>query len=277
MYEQHWGLKRLPFRNVPEADFFFRSESHAAALLKLRYMVENRLSAGLLLGGSGIGKTCLVKMLTMQSPEKVGPVAHLIFPQLSVTEMLNWIALELGADDSAIATGDGQGLERAVRQIERQLIAHAERKRRTVIVIDEAHLIDDPQVLQALCLLLNFADRPEIEMSLLLVGDWTLASRIGRMGSFDDRIAVRSVLAPLSLDECAGYISHRLNTAGARKTIFDDSALQEVFAITGGNPRKINHLCDLALLVGFADGKRSLSGNDVRVVATELNVSPAAA
>lgn len=276
MYEQHWGLKRLPFRNVPEAEFFFRSDSHAAALLKLRYMVENRLRGGLLLGGSGIGKTCLVKLLAHQFPENFGPVAHLIFPQLSVTEMLAWIAIELGAEEKSL-TADESGLDRSVRQIERQLIALTERGRRPMIVIDEAHLIDDPQVLQALCLLLNCGDRPEIEMTLLLVGDWMLSARIGRIGSFDDRIAVRSVLTPLTLNECAGYVGHRLNSAGAKKPIFDASALQAIFAITGGVPRKINHLCDLALLVGFADNKRSISANDVETVAAELSVGAAAA
>jgi general secretion pathway protein A len=276
MYEQHWGLKRLPFRNVPEADFFFRGETHAGALLKLRYLIENRLSAGLLFGGTGTGKTCLVHMLRHELADIAGPFVHLVFPQLSVNELLAWLAIELGGEETPGLAGK-ESLDQSLRQIERLLTRRTETKRRCVIVVDEAHLIDDPRVLQSLCLLLNFGDRPEIELTLLLAGDWPLAARIERMGSFDDRIAVRSVLAPLSHDECAGYIEQRLKGAGARKQIFDGSAVQAIFETTGGIPRRINRICDLALLVGFADAKRSISARDIETVAAEFNVAPVAA
>lgn len=276
MYESHWGLKRLPFRNVPERELFFPGASHAAALLKLRYLVENRLHAGMLLGGTGTGKTCLVNVLAADLPEQFGPVVHVVFPRLSTAELFSWLAMELGAEETSLTAIDG-GLEKSVRQIEQQLVALTARKRRCVIVIDEAHLIDDPQVLQALCLLTNFADRSDIEMSLLMVGDWPLTARIERMGSFDDRIAVRSVLLPLTHDECAEYISHRLKVCGGKKPIFDASAVQTIFEVTGGVPRRINRLCDLALLVAFAEKRQTLSARDMETVAEELVIATAAA
>jgi type II secretory pathway predicted ATPase ExeA len=65
--------------------------------------------------------------------------------------------------------------------------------------------------------------------------------------------------------------------AGARKAIFDGSAIDAIFAATGGIPRRINRIGDLALLVGFADGKRSISARDIETVAAEFNVAPVAA
>ena len=276
MYEQHWGLKRLPFRNVPEPEFFYRGSSQAAALLKLRYLVENRLHAGMLLGGTGIGKSCLVSLLATELPESCGPTVHMVFPRLSAPELLAWLATELGAEETDVACGQ-DSLDRTLRRIERQLVSLTLRESRNLIVIDEAHLIEDPQVLQALYLLTNFADRSDIDLSLLLVGDWPFASRVERMGSFDDRIAVRSVLSPLSSEECERYLTHRLEAAGARKVIFDESAIQAVFELTGGVPRRINRLCDLSLLVGFADGRHHLSARHIETVAGELMVSSAAA
>ena len=63
MYETYWQLSQKPFENVTDARFYYPSESHQAALLKLRYAIENRRGAALLAGPSGCGKTLLTTML----------------------------------------------------------------------------------------------------------------------------------------------------------------------------------------------------------------------
>jgi len=276
MYEQYWGLRCLPFRTDCDRELYFGSETHEAALRKLRYLVENRLPLGLMLGGPGSGKSFLVGLLAAAVSEKIGPVVHLVFPQLSAAELLSYLAVELGAEGSSLGDGE-RGVDRAVRQIERQLAVQTARGRRTTIVIDEAHLLDDPRVLQALQLLLNFGERRDIDLSLLLTGDWPLAARVERMGALDERIAVRIVLQPLSGEETSKYVRHRLEAAGARVPIFHAEALQAVFELSGGVPRRINRLCDMALLVAFADQQRTISANDVEAVADELCMLKSAA
>ena len=63
MYETYWRLTQKPFENAADPRFYYPAESHQAALLKLRYAIENRRGAALLAGPSGSGKTLLTTML----------------------------------------------------------------------------------------------------------------------------------------------------------------------------------------------------------------------
>ena len=152
MYEQYWRLDATPFSNDSDTKFFYRSETHEAALLKLRYLVEHDKEAGMLVGATGIGKTYLTSVLAQQLPEKFTPFVHVMFPQMSAAELLAYLAVDLGADENAVL---GAGLDRIVRQIETLLLQYGRRNQHPVIVIDEAHVIEDQQVFEALRMLLN--------------------------------------------------------------------------------------------------------------------------
>lgn len=309
IYLEYWGLDRSPFENNADAEFFFRSDAHQAALLKMRYVVENRLGGGLLVGGTGSGKTYLAGLLgheyfdSRHAPIRAarpdhsaldenaddrregllldgGPVTrelsrsgpflvHVLFPQLGPGELLAYLAVELGADESQIGRGAGE-LNRTIRQLELRLRHLTAEGWHAVIVIDDAHLIDDPRVLETLGLLLNFPARGDGELTLLLLGEPILLGPIERTPGLNERIAVRSLLGPLTSDETQRYIAHRLNVAGRRDAIFDEGAIRTVFELSGGIPRRINRLCDLALLVGYADELRTLSAAEVDAVGREL-------
>ena len=158
----------------------------------------------------------------------------------------------------------------ALRLIERSLIEHTRAGRHPVLIIDDAHLIDDPATLQTLELLLNFQQAPQCVFSLILLGDRLLLSRLARMPRFDERLAVRAMLQSLSTEETARYVRFRLEVAGARNSMFEPHALEEIAQLSGGVPRRINRLADLALLVGYADGRRELTVSDVASVSEEL-------
>lgn len=269
MYESYWGLKHNPFQHVSGPEFLYVSETHRAALLKLRYVLENRLGAGLLSGGTGYGKSYLAQVFSQQLPDQYGPRVHLVFPQLSPAELLAYLAVELGVDESEVACNDGR-LDRTVRAIERELCAHAERGRHPLIILDEAQWIEDQRVFQMLQLLLNFQQHARAEFSLILIGDRPLLGRLRRLPQLDERIGVHALLQPLGPDEVVGYVDHRLNVAGASRPIFDESALTALFELSGGVPRRINRLCDLALLVGYAENTSRLSAGDIEAVGEEF-------
>lgn len=269
MYEQHWGLNVNPFADTSDPKFFFRSHTHQAALLKLRYLVENRKGAGLLVGGNGCGKTYLAAQLVQELSDGFNPVVHLVFPQLSPGELMAYLAIKLGAPESAIGDREG-GLDRTIRQIEERLTAFAHEGRHPVIIIDEAHSITDWNVFQTLQLLLNYRRPPDTDFSLILIGEPSLLPRIGRLRALEDRVAVKSLLRPLTREETARYVLFRLEVAGLSETIFDERAFDELFELSGGIPRQINRICDLALLVGYADGLTGLSASHVEAVSEEL-------
>jgi general secretion pathway protein A len=269
MYEHFWQLDRNPFDDEGDLRGYFRSETHQATLLKLRYLIENGKGTGLLVGGTGFGKSYLIRVLKQQLGEVCGPFIHLVFPQMSPAELLAYLAVELGADPNAVGR-EGAGLDRTVREIDHLLRKNSEQNRHPVIVVDEAHLIEDFQVFQALRLLLNFRQGEKCRFSLIFVGQNELLTTVRRLGQLEERLSVKCLLRPLSAEETTAYVSCRLEAAGATRPIFDDAAMQPLHELSGGVPRRINRLCDLALLVGFADESATISADQVEAVAEEL-------
>ena len=269
MYESYWKLSERPFQNDAEPDFFFRGETHQAALLKLRYTIEHRLGAAILSGGVGYGKSFLIQTLAAELSESYTPVVPLIFPQFSPPELLAWLAVELGVPGEAIAEGR---LDQTLRHLENQLRQLTAEGKAPTIIVDEAHTIEAPAVLQTFQLLLNYQQHPAIRFTLIFVGDRPLVKQIGRWAALDERIPIRAVLGPLTKQESAAYVKHRLAVAGRTEPTFDEAALTAVFELTGGVPRRINRLCDLALLVGYADGLPRITSQEVEAVSEELNI-----
>ncbi|MBC7820694.1 MAG: AAA family ATPase [Planctomycetaceae bacterium] len=274
MYSQHWNLERPPFENTLDPEFFFPSQSHQAAVLKLRYLIENQKGAGVLVGATGAGKTFVTRRLAHDLSQQAGPWLHFPFPQMSPDDLLNDLAIRLAGESVMAGTPPHSLLPRssALRLIEQSLDEHTHAGRHPVIIIDDAHLIDDPATLQTLELLLNFQQAPQRVFSLILLGDRLLLSRLSRLPRFEDRLAIRAMLQSLSADETARYVRFRLEIAGARNSMFDAAALEEIAQLSGGVPRRINRLADLALLVGYADGRHRLTASDVSNVSEELAV-----
>src|SRR5690242_18883501 len=116
MYEAYWKLRHSPFESNADAGFFYESETHQSALLKLRYLVENRKGGGLLVGGGGFGKSYLLQVLTMTLKDRGGPVIPVLFPQMSAAELMAYIAAELGGNSEH--TSEPPSLDRTIRLIQ---------------------------------------------------------------------------------------------------------------------------------------------------------------
>jgi general secretion pathway protein A len=145
------------------------------------------------------------------------------------------------------------------------------------VVIDEAHLLRDSGALDAIRLLMNFQHRGEPLAFFLLVGQTPLVLAARRNAALDERLAVTCVLNRLSERETTAYIQHRLSAAGAKRAIFEASALRAIYELTHGIPRRVNRLCDLALLVGYGEELPAITGSHIESIHAELIGVPAAA
>lgn len=268
MYENYWKLQRPPFDSSPDESLFFPSESHQATLLKLHYLVEHRKGSGLVVGGSGFGKSTLLHVLGKELNDTQCPLIPILFPQMTATELLAYIADELGSPSDT--DRESLTLDRIVHRIQVSLTAYNERKQHPVIAIEEAHLIDDPLVFQALRLLLNFQPRNGGAFTLILSGQRDLLSRVRRLPQLEERLTVKCILRPLTYEETLGYVAHRLRISGLDQPPFEAAAFDTLFELSGGIPRRINRLCDLALLVGYADGSTVISAAQMEAVSEEL-------
>ena len=270
MYEAYWKLKQRPFESGANTRAYYPSEGHQGALLKLRYAIEHEHAAALLTGGPGTGKSLLVGLLGEQLPKKFQPVVQLLFPQMPTGELLAYIAAELG-----VATNGPASIADNVGRIEDELRRRRSQGRHTVLVVDDAQMLDASRTFDSLRLLLNFEEDGRPLLTLLLVGQPTLLPILERMPHLDERLGAKCLIRPLTIEETMSYVTHRMAVAGAADTVFEPSALETLFLLTRGVPRRINRLCDLALLVGFAEEQPTISAEHIEAVAKELALAAA--
>jgi len=267
MYLDYWQLDAKPFEPGGNDRWLFKGPAHQAALHKLRYAVENGRAAGVMAGLAGTGKTLLVDILRQQLGERYQPFVRVVFPQMSDRDLLVYLAEQFGAPP---ADPPRHSIEESLRRLEYILGDNARRDRRAVLVVDEAHLLEDSGLVEPLRLLLNLGALDKPPFTLLLVGQPTLLPMVERHGGFDERIDIKVLLPALSAEETADYVTHRLSVAGASREIFSPDGLAAVHRLTSGVPRRINRLCDLALLVGFAGGQHTIAAESLQAIHGEL-------
>jgi len=269
MYEQYWQLETKPFENTSASRFYYPGEAHQGALLKLRYAIENQRGAALLTGVTGLGKTLLAQSLAQQLPERFEPCVHIVFPAMPPEQLLAYIADEL-TNESPQASTPPPTIEQSVRRIENMLAENTAHNRHAVVMIDEAHLLTDYNSLETMRLLLNFEHAGKSSLTLLFIGQPSLLPVLDRTPQLDARMGVKCLMRPFTMEETTGYIAHRLSAASAQREIFTDDAMEAIHETTGGSPRYINRLCDLALLIGFAEEQDKIDAHQIESVGHEL-------
>lgn len=270
MYEEYWRFSSRPFENRSSSDFYYPSETHQAAMLKLRYAIENRRAAGLMCGPTGIGKSLVADLLSQQLNENFRPVCNVVFPILSSEQLLRYLVDQIDTNSGDWPREPSADLLRFERLLHRNL----QQNKHTVIVLDEAHLLEQYGLLEPLRLLLNIANTHspgESAWTLILVGQPTLLSHVERYHPLDERLAVKCMLNRLLPDETVAYIQHRIRMVGGKsETIFEEAALERIHQLSQGIPRKINRLCDLALMVGFAEERKMIEAPIIDSVHSDL-------
>jgi type II secretory pathway predicted ATPase ExeA len=266
MYQAYWQLDCRPFEHALDEPFYYPAESQSGALLKLRYVLEHRRSAAVLAGETGLGKTLLIQKLLAELGPEFSPRIHLVFPQMPADQLLTYLADQITGQHSPLTSTCDQ----SVGRFERQLRANAASGKHAIIAIDEAHLLSSSHSLEAVRLLMNFEHQGQPLATFLFAGQTNLVLGVRRLPSLDERMAVNCVLTRLTAEATSAYIRHRLTAAGAKRTIFDESALQAVHELTSGIPRRINRLCDLALLVGYGEELKTLAAAHIESIHQEL-------
>ncbi len=266
MYTSFFGLNEKPFSITPDPRYLFMSERHGEALAHLVYGVTESGGFVQLTGEVGTGKTTLVRSLLLNRLPTNADVAVVLNPQLSALEFLQTVCEELGvrvpAEPSAKAMLDG---------LNRHLLdAHAD-GRRTILIVDEAQNLA-ADVLEEVRLLTNLETAKQKLLQIILIGQPELRDVLARsdLRQLAQRITGRYHLEPLSRDETAKYIEHRLKVAGALTDIFDAGAKREVYSLSEGVPRLINVICDRALLGAYSLEMRQVNRRLVRRAAAEV-------
>ena len=265
MYRRVFGLTRRPFEPTTTPEWYFPTPSHDEALASLRYTVTERKGCCLLTGGPGTGKTLVLHAALADC--NIGATAHCVAtPELRPTELMRVLCAELGLP-----------IDRTDSPAE--LMARLRTPGRsgpdepTVVLIDDAHYCD-PATLAILGTLaaLETDDGSAKCFQVLLAGDDRLRETLARpaAAALRQQLFRACPLKPLSPEQTADYVRHRLAKAGAtRPDIFGAAALTAIHQLTAGVPRLINHLCENALISSYADSHRVVKASTLRRIAEE--------
>ena len=248
MYTAFFGLSENPFKMTPDQRFLFLTNQHIKALNHLRYGIKERKGFMVVSGGVGTGKTTLCRTLLNELNGSL-KTAYIFNTSLSDVELLETINEEFGITDRDASLTRKQQID----LLNRFLLANFRQGGNAVLIIDEAQNLSK-KALEQLRMLSNLETEREKLVQIVLVGQPELAQLLAspELKQLDDRIAVRFFLKPLERQDVQGYLEHRLMVAGSRgRVAFTKGAVRAVYKHSRGNPRRINALCDRALLVAY--------------------------
>jgi general secretion pathway protein A len=267
MYNDFFLLRESPFAITPDPRYLYMSERHADALAHLLYGINEAGGFIQLTGEVGTGKTTLVRALLERLPQNTD-VAVILNPRVSPIELLQSVCDELRVPVHNKASASSKEL---IDTLNEHLLTAYTRGRRVVVLLDEAQNLSQ-ETLEQVRLLTNLETSRRKLLQIILVGQPELRAVLSRneLRQLAQRITGRFHLGPLSRQNTASYVRHRLSIAGATADIFTAIALREVHRLSGGVPRVINVICDRALLGAYTQSERVVNASMVRRAAGEV-------
>ena len=271
MYSSFFKFSEKPFEVTPDPKYFYASPSHKEMLASLVYGIRERRGFICLTGEVGTGKTMLINSALDRFDEstKVAYISNtaLTFNQLLLVTLEELEILEPGKQISKL---------KSIRLLNEFALGKLSEGGNVVLIVDEAQNLDADSM-ENLRLLSNLETRKHKLIQIVLSGQPELDTKLDRpdLRQLTQRISVRRQINSLTEAETYAYMKHRLDVAGYRgPELFKNEAQKMVYEYSCGIPRKINILCDNALLIGFALEKREIDGDCVAEAARDLKWEP---
>lgn len=265
MYEQYFSLKCKPFELIPNPDFLFMSSTHKKAITYLDYGIKERIGFILLTGEIGSGKTTIIRNLIKNLNGSVR-LSRVNNTKVSSEQLLSMINEDFGLDI------EGKGKTKLLSELNEFLIEEYANKHQPILLIDEAQNLS-PELLEEIRLLSNLeTDRAKL-LQIILIGQPELKKTLmlPELRQLRQRININYHISPLSIDETARYIKHRLTVAGNPDVIgLGEDTIQKIYQFSAGIPRLINILCDFSLLTAYTEGADKVNSNIVYEVVDDL-------
>jgi general secretion pathway protein A len=267
MYQQFYRLRDIPFSLAPDPKYLFRTESLLEVFANLQYGIEHGKGIVVVTGEVGTGKTTVLRSM-LQSLDRSVLAAYIFNPLLSTGEFFDLLAGEFRLRTE-------QSKSAMLRLLGYVLMSRQAQGLRTVLVVDEAHLLP-PHLLEEIRLLLNFETNREKLLQVILCGQPELHRFLSQpeLRQLKQRVSLKCSIKPLAEHETNEYIRWRLRVAGAKdEALFQPEAVRLIHRYSGGIPRIINNICDNALLTGFGESSQTITPAIIKEVVEVLDLT----
>lgn len=268
MVLSHFKLREQPFGVTPDPRFLYSSSTHREALASLLYGLGCGLGFVALTAQPGMGKTTLLFEVLHKLPEPTKTV-FLFQTVTTPAELFRAILVDLGV------TAIPENLVDMQTRLNEVLVTQSSKGRPLVVVIDEAQNLNHA-VFEAVRMLSNFETSRHKLMQIVLAGQPQLAEKLAlpELLQLRQRISIFAHLAPLSVSDTVDYIHRRLAVAGyeGKDSLFTREALALIARHSQGIPRNINNLCFNALSIACALKRKTIDGNIIREVVSDLEI-----
>lgn len=268
---QFYNLKEHPFSNSIDIRFFFETEQHTQALLRLKYAVDTKKGLAVVVGDVGTGKTTLARRMLNELDEDKYEAALLVVIHTSVTAdwLMKKIAMQLGITD---VQENKLGI---LSQLYKKFVEINESGRKIIVLMDEAQMLASREIMEEFRGLLNMEGSDGKLITLVFFGLPDLEDALALDKPLQQRVAVKYKLQGFNENMTKEYIRHRLKIAGCEEEIFESDAVTAIHRYSNGIPRLINTVCDNAMFEGFLIKQKPLSKDIIDQVANNLNLKPA--
>lgn len=251
-----------PFSDSVNPKFFFRTEAHEDAYVKMKRCIEDDISIGLTTAGAGTGKTLLTQILLGElEPGRYKAILALAYPRMSRTALLKEIINELGVED----VPKRSSIHTYLKIIQDKIIELYKIHKKIVIIIDEVHFLhaDSLHIVRTL----SNMEIPEKKLiTILLFGEDSFLRRMNNptYKSIFSRMFIRARLRALHPDEVEQYIKFRCLTAGGHGDMFTSDSYPVIYEYSEGVPRDVNRICYNIIALAAQQRLKTISAQFLR-------------
>jgi type II secretory pathway predicted ATPase ExeA len=264
MYETYWGLRFRPFHGQPSATNYVPSPAHDEALARLHYLIEGNHRVGLLLGGTGTGKSLVLNLVAEQWRRLGATVAKTSLRASDVRETLWSIASGCGADIDLHAPPF-----EIWHAITNRLAENRWQDVPTIVLLDDADRAAN-DVLDHMIRLVYCEPTADSRLTVVLAAQSDRLSELGNQ--LLGLVELRIDLPAWDLTDTHNYLTHCLARAGRPQSAFAEDAVMRIHELAEGIVRRIGFLADLSLLAAAAQQLPIVDVHTVETVFDELGV-----
>jgi general secretion pathway protein A len=267
-YLEYYDLKEHPFSNVVDSRFYYSSRQQSDALVKLKYAVDTRKGLAVVIGGIGTGKTTLARRFLEELDENSYEAALLVVVHSTVSSewLFKKFAIQLGVKDLK------EDKVELLTQIYKRLYEINDEGKKAIVMIDEVQMLNSKEIMEEFRGLLNMEVSEGKMLNFVFFGLPELEDVLSLDEPLKQRVAIKIRLRAFSEEDAKDYINHRLKVAGCNKEIFAEEAIRSIYRYTQGIARRINTVCDNALLEGYLFKANLIDSETIKAVAVDLGL-----